>query len=90
MALVRTPLFAALAQAGLAIVVLIACVVAPRPGGAALLVPIAGRVTVDRGLTVLRAGAIPGSVLVRGPVSVGALLRRGIVPLGAPDWLCAR
>jgi hypothetical protein len=87
----HTSVLPAIAQAGLAIVVLLACVAAPRPGGAALLVPVTARgVTVDPGLTVLRAGAIPGSVLVRGRLPVLALLRRGIVPLGAPDWMCGR
>jgi hypothetical protein len=88
--MIQTSLLA-LAQAGVALVVLLACVATPRPGGAALLVPVLARgVTVDRGLTVLRAGTIPGSVLVRGPLPVGALLRQGILPLGAPDWLCGQ
>jgi hypothetical protein len=81
------------AQAGLVVLVLALCLAAPRAGGAVLLVPVATHaVAIDPGMTVLRAGTIPGSVLVRlrGPLPLAGLLRRGVLPLGAPDWLCGR
>jgi hypothetical protein len=67
---------------------------APRAGGAVLLIPFATHDTVTRDMirrmTVLRAGAIPRSLLVRvdGPVPVLALLRHGVLPLAAPITAC--
>lgn len=84
---------AALGQLGLVVIVLLGCLLMPRPGGAVLLVPLftnsAGVVGKAR-FAVLRAGWLPGSVLVRveGDVPVIDLLRSGVLPLGAPALLC--
>lgn len=76
--------------------VLSGCLFAPRPGGAVLLIPLTHRQPAlgpqAQTMTVLRAGAIPGSVLVqaKGAVPVVALLRHGVLALAAPSLLCAR
>ncbi|WP_353230896.1 hypothetical protein [Novosphingobium sp.] len=86
-------------QVALVIAVLVVALFAPRPGGAVLLIRIAGhgaalRDAIGRDiappLAVLRAGAIPGSLLVRadGPVPVLVLLRHGVLPLAAPFAAC--
>jgi hypothetical protein len=85
---------AGLLQLLLVTVVLLGCVVLPRPDGAVLLVPL---FTPSIGLAgmghvaVLRGGWIAGSVLVRvdGPMPLIAWLRGGVLPLGVPDWLCS-
>ena len=80
-------------------VVLLACVFAPRPGKALLLVPLGGSpaqaeagdpAAIMRGWTLTGRGRIAGTWLVRstGPVPVWTLLRRGILPLAVPDALC--
>ena len=95
---------AAVWQAALIMAVLPGVLFAPRPGEAVLLIRFAGhgaalRDAVGRDVTardsasplaVLRAGAIPGSLLVRadGPVPVLALLRDGVLPLSAPFVAC--
>lgn len=84
---------AVLAQAGLGLAVLVTCLAAPRAGGAVLLLPLtAHAVTPGPDMAVLRAGMVPGSMLVRprAPLRLGALLRQGVLPLGAPDWLCGQ
>jgi hypothetical protein len=74
--------------------ILLGCLLMPRAGGAVLLVPVfaptAGAVGAGS-IAVLRAGWIPGSLLVKidGEVPVMALLQRGILPLGAPGRLCS-
>ena len=90
---------AAVWQAALIAAVLLFALFAPRPGGAVLLIRFAGHGAALHGaigrdsawpLAVLRAGAIPGSLLVRadGPVPVLALLRHGVLPLAAPMAAC--
>lgn len=79
--------------------VLLACVFAPRPGKALLLVPLGGSLAqaeagdpaaTIRGWALTGRGRMAGTWLVRsaGPVPVWALLRRGILPLAVPDALC--
>jgi hypothetical protein len=85
---------AARAQCCLAAIVLCGCVLLPRPGGAVLLVPLftASNDGLEPAhIAVLRAGWLPGSLLVRveGEVPVLAWLRHGILPLGAPAVLCS-
>ena len=85
--------YAAVLQLWLLATVLVGCLLMPRPGGAVLLVPLFAHtvsVTGAGSVAVLRAGSIPGSVLVRisGDVPVLGWLRRGVLPLGAPAVLC--
>lgn len=94
---------AAVGQAVLCALGIVACALAPRPGGAVLLVPMpgasaalaatAGASPNDGARTppaILRPGVIDGSLLVRfgGPVPVLAILRTGVLPVAAPLWLC--
>jgi hypothetical protein len=94
--------FVALAQLCLGLAIFGVCLCMPRPGGTALLIPavpqgvaaILRQAGLQRagahGITVLRSGWIAGSVLVRidGDIPVLAFLRAGVVPLGAPAFLC--
>ncbi|MBU6268349.1 MAG: hypothetical protein KGN34_12470 [Sphingomonadales bacterium] len=87
---------AALAQAGIAALALVAALFVPRPGAALLLVPLAGKAIAEpqllsgNGLALIGRGRIPGSLIVHagGGLPFAALLRRGIVPLSAPEILC--
>ena len=84
---------AALVQLCAGVLVLLGCVLAPRPGGAVLLIPVvvghAGALPAGH-FAVLRPGWLAGSLLVRseGEVPVMALVRGGFVPIAAPSWLC--
>ncbi|MDE2405336.1 MAG: hypothetical protein KGM17_11780 [Sphingomonadales bacterium] len=87
----------ALVQAGLAALVLAACLLVPRTGGAVLLLPLDGRpmararlAGID-GLALVGSARIPGSLIVHAPrgVPFWTLLRRGIVPVTAPERLCS-
>ena len=75
-------------------VVLFLCRSMPHTGGTILLVPLRTRTTAIftdiPNFSILRAGLIPGSTLVKvkGDVPIMALLANGVLPLGAPDWLC--
>ena len=75
--------------------ILIGCLFAPRPGGTVVLIPLVQRApairTIAGPVAILRAGAVPGSLLVRigGTVPVLALLRDGVLALAAPSNLCA-
>lgn len=75
--------------------ILIGCLFAPRPGGTVVLIPLVHRPiatrTIAEPVAILRAGTIPGSLLVRigGTVPVLALLRRGVLALAAPSNICA-
>jgi hypothetical protein len=68
----------------------------PPAHGRMLLVPLNG-VSVNEALTArlmlyrVGQGPLPGSVLVDGPglMMAAALLREGVVPLGAPQVLCS-
>jgi len=67
----------------------------PRAGSTVFLIPVVphgvARLMHDaRGVTVLRAGWISGSLVVRidGNVPVMAMLRAGVVPMGAPAVFC--
>ena len=84
---------AALVHMCAGLLVLLGCVLAPRQGGAVLLIPVlAGHArAIPAGhVAILRPGWIAGSLLVRsdGEVSVMAMIRGGFVPIAAPSWLC--
>jgi hypothetical protein len=93
----RPRVFAAV-QLGLVLCVLVGCLVLPRRGGSILLVPLGrgSQTALVRALgahrfALLRSGSLPGSLLVRidGQVPIMPLLRAGVLPLGAPEWLCS-
>ncbi len=88
----------AIGQLGLVLVILAGCLAFPRHGGSTLLVPLGrgGPAAVVRALgthrfALLRPGSLAGSMVVRieGDVPIISLLRAGVLPLGAPEWLCA-
>ena len=85
------------AQLGLVLVVLGVCAFLPRPSGAVLLVTVGqASARVDpgflagHGLRLLGQGRWPGSLLVHaeGALPLGALVGRGVVPIGVPAMLC--
>jgi hypothetical protein len=86
---------AAAAQGAALGLILIGCLFAPRSGGAVLLIPLTEQRpalgAIAGHISVLRAGTIPGSLLVlsNGPVPVIALLRQGVLALAAPSNMCA-
>ncbi|MET0374738.1 MAG: hypothetical protein ABW128_10835 [Rhizorhabdus sp.] len=69
----------------------------PPARGAMLLVPLTAQaradlpmLAVERGALLLGNGPVAGSLLVRGERALlgAALLRRGIVPVAAPEFIC--
>jgi len=88
----------ALAQLCLGLAIFAVCLGMPRAGGAVLLIPVVPHSVATlihyaegHGIKVLRSGWIAGSVLVRidGEVPIIALLRAGVMPVGAPALLCS-
>jgi len=86
-------------QLSLALVGLAAFAFAPPVSGAMLLVPLTAQaranlpaLAIDSGVRLLGQGPVAGSLVVRGDrARLGtALLRRGIVPLAAPEIICGR
>ncbi|HZU65170.1 MAG TPA: hypothetical protein VFF98_15895 [Novosphingobium sp.] len=84
-------------QVVVSVLVLGLCLFAPRAGAGLLLLPCWPTVAAPgapflarHGLALIGAGRLPGSLVVHaaGPVPVGALLARGLVPLALPAALC--
>lgn len=87
----------AAAQLALAAIGLALCLLMPRSGGAILLWPVGTRqagalaaFAPGQHVAVLRGGFLSRGLLVRadGAVPVWRLLRMGVVPIGAPAFLC--
>ena len=91
-------MYLALAQLCLGLAIFAVCMGMPRACGAVLLIPVIPHSVATlihhaggHGIKVLRSGGIAGSVLVRidREVPIIALLRAGVVPVGAPALLCS-
>jgi len=78
-------------------IALVLCLFLPRQGSAVLLLPIRGHgqsadaaFLASNGLTLVGAGRIPGSLVVRAGsnASMSEWLRQGFLPIAAPMQLC--
>lgn len=92
----RVAVTATVLHMGLILLVLAACLVAPRPGTDLLLIrlgpaaPLAWRGPAFSSLALLGRGPLPGSLVARpsSPTPLWPLLARGILPLAVPRDSC--
>lgn len=85
-----------LLHASLAAITLLACIFLPRPGSAVLLVPVwPGAISgawhePHPGMKLIGQGRIAGTIVVlpQGGLSIDQLLKSGLIPISAPDFLC--
>lgn len=89
----------AVCHVALGALTLLACLFAPRPGAAVLLVPLGTHVSMPGAVqrlggevSLLGAGQMTGSLLVypKRSLAIAPLLQNGILPIAVPSFLCSR